>query len=235
MTRNQSIGVLNDTTDALNDIDEMLRRVEDTPDVSTEIEWVPGDPLYDRPNPWGFFEEQYVRPMIEDLDIDFFHTPRGMPEIRCRKCYVSWKGDEPCFICGEEVEDLYASYYDRILRFISTSFPDAMVYNANSLRELNSYLEFVTYSEADVNSIRGFGRAFSRNQRFVFRDELLYYTPSDTVTVNGITIPREIPMGPVIKVPEIPGRVINYGAYSRPPGHGPGADVVTRNRRPRNI
>jgi hypothetical protein len=69
-----------------------------------EIEWVPGEPIHERPNPF-FYDGRgnYVRPMVQTIHLDRFHNNDSVHfKPRCHDCKVSWKGEEPCFVCGED-------------------------------------------------------------------------------------------------------------------------------------
>lgn len=62
---------------------------------TSDSDWLPGDPLYDRPR-GGAFGEQTVRQMF-----DVFHD-FAMIYARCEPCQVSWAGPDPCWMCGAE-------------------------------------------------------------------------------------------------------------------------------------
>lgn len=63
-------------------------------------EWKPGDPIFKRPNCWLAVGQQYIRPMFEEFEDGDAVSGRL---IRCKECDTYWRGDEPCFSCGEIV------------------------------------------------------------------------------------------------------------------------------------
>ena len=60
-----------------------------------DAEWMPGDPLWERPD--GYADEQVIRPIFQIID------DNGWRIARCLPCQVSWVGTEPCWMCGETV------------------------------------------------------------------------------------------------------------------------------------
>ena len=91
MSRNDSIEALNDATTTTSRIDTVLAGQEGL-DVDPDITWVPGDPLFDQPY---------------DNDWTGYYQP---PVVRCKDCDTNWNGDEPCFICGQEVPRKYSGF-----------------------------------------------------------------------------------------------------------------------------
>lgn len=91
-----------DTTQILNEADDMERRLswvlfkqeQDARLYGDEGSWRPGMPLHCQPRidhmPTPFEVEAY-----NDITKDRFNLPR------CEPCGVFWKGEEPCWICGE--------------------------------------------------------------------------------------------------------------------------------------
>lgn len=86
------------------------------------VTWRPGDPLYTDPrnmgsyelDEFGFEEEELsgyyghcVRPMIEE-----FGDATDPRRMRCEDCDVSWRGTEPCWMCGEEKKPRFSFYQD---------------------------------------------------------------------------------------------------------------------------
>lgn len=76
-------------TDILDRIDADVAAWEARPES-----WLPGDPLYDRPDGWDL-DALTVRPMFQVVD-------DWAPPPRCRPCQVTWSGDAGCWMCGEE-------------------------------------------------------------------------------------------------------------------------------------
>jgi hypothetical protein len=83
VSRNDSIEALNDATTTTSRIDTVLAGQEGL-DVDPDITWVPGDPLFDQP-----YDNDYAGHYRE-------------PVARCSTCNVNWKGEEPCWVCGEQ-------------------------------------------------------------------------------------------------------------------------------------
>lgn len=130
MTRARAMDVMNDATTMQIDIDAMLRRQDDQLDWSPEIDWQPGDPLYEHPYMRDFVyvrhgeetSEVITRGEFWDLDwrtqllyegygpqwvrpmAELFENDDTMESdyrMRCQPCGVNWHGDEPCWNCGE--------------------------------------------------------------------------------------------------------------------------------------
>lgn len=83
--------VSTEASEALARLDHVLGTFEAAP--TPDLDWMPGDPIHDHPDFW-YKDEQYVRPMIELLD-------DGARGVRCEDCQVSWRGPEPCWVCGK--------------------------------------------------------------------------------------------------------------------------------------
>lgn len=82
-------------SDVLDRIDADIQAWEARPES-----WLPGDPLYDHPFDRGG-DAQTVRPMFQLVE-------DSGPLPRCAPCRVSWSGDDPCWMCGEERPPVYA-------------------------------------------------------------------------------------------------------------------------------
>lgn len=95
MTRAQTVDVLNDSTTVQSRIDTVLA----APDLdwSNDSGWQPGDPLYDRPNPYLRYGDQWVRPLIQLIE----DGAEWGDYARCEACQVSWSGPEACWLCGD--------------------------------------------------------------------------------------------------------------------------------------
>lgn len=105
--RNQTINVLNKADSIQRRMDWMLFvQEQDMRLFGHEDGWGPGDPIHKRPGHGGWLVhgDQYVRDMIEDIDIEAFNS---LPEVYyprnwCQPCEVLWESDEPCFVCGTQ-------------------------------------------------------------------------------------------------------------------------------------
>jgi hypothetical protein len=70
-----------------------------------DAEWMPGDPLWERPRGM-FYQEQVSRPMVDLLHDDHELYADGdpvgvwVPERWCDPCAVGWSGREGCWVCG---------------------------------------------------------------------------------------------------------------------------------------
>lgn len=88
MTRAQTMDVVNDSTTVQSRIDTVLAGGDDY-DWSPDIEWYPGDPLYDAPTGASqFFPDTHEVPWF----------PRTM---RCLTCETWWADAEACWLCGD--------------------------------------------------------------------------------------------------------------------------------------
>jgi len=88
-------------------------------------EWYPGDAMWSRPEYFRDTNQQYIRCMIEEIDMGVFNNQdRVLFEARCEPCQVSWEGPGPCWVCGMHVKpyaydkafDVLADYVRRDLR-----------------------------------------------------------------------------------------------------------------------
>lgn len=105
-----------DTTDILNEADDMERRLswvlfkqeqeatlyggDDFDEEEGVMAWRPGDPVYLPPELMPSYREQ---PSVDEM-IAYGHTQLSFNPPRCDECETYWKGPEPCFICGETRE-----------------------------------------------------------------------------------------------------------------------------------
>lgn len=109
------------TAGVLDSADEFIRKMDwlmfvDEYNLDPEpvegSDWVPGNPLYGKiDNSLAVMDREwwlpsgstYVRPMFESMSWYSFHNQHEVPFVkRCKNCEVDWKGDDPCWICGEE-------------------------------------------------------------------------------------------------------------------------------------
>ncbi len=95
--RTQSVEVLNEADEMQRRMDFVIFSQETAIDYSTPG-WVPGDPLWDRPEFGPVAGVQYVRPMIQLID----DLGRTWSYVRCEDCDVHWSGPDPCWMCGVE-------------------------------------------------------------------------------------------------------------------------------------
>lgn len=83
MRNNRIVEVLNDTDSILSRINNNIVQQDIALDPDPEIDWVPGDALYD-----------------QEYDVDFTGRDTRDIKARCKPCGVSWVGLEPCWVCG---------------------------------------------------------------------------------------------------------------------------------------
>lgn len=152
MTNRRSMDVTQDASAMGGRIDEMLRRFDDTLDTSSEIEWVPGDPLYQRPRGY-LLGEQTVRAMFEEYHLDDSATFGGAFDwawARCADCQVFWMGDEPCWVCGVVCDD--GLIRQPLKKFASGLSLRAADFDGGDTQLLAFDNQVITYAAADVNA-----------------------------------------------------------------------------------
>jgi hypothetical protein len=104
--RAQSADVLNSADNMTRQLDWMLFVQNQDKQLFGEnpyTDWVPGVALYPKPKRSELFDGRgcYIRPMFEVLE---YGGKMLREAARCKDCDVSWKGSDPCFVCGESVE-----------------------------------------------------------------------------------------------------------------------------------
>lgn len=262
MPRSQTIDILNDAYDMQRRLDWVLFSNENEHHGS-ESEWVPGDPLFDRPHMYSS-HAQYIRPMFELMD--YFHNNNSVYfTARCSECKVYWSGDEPCWVCGENAPDplkfsevgLGEPSWD----YVYYTASDVEITTRTLYRPLRIDLdiqgfsdqvsivqELLVYMREEIeNSV---GRAFENFRNVVLSTPRQYgrsgFRPwgvvidewadnYNTVLVNGIRIPRVIPTEPVIELPKFHfnSTYFDRPAVEIPQKSYPTSINPTRQRRPR--
>lgn len=166
------------TNELLNDTDSLVSRMntliftqETSLDNNPEVDWVPGDPLYE--------------PEIVD-----YTTANPESKARCEPCGVSWKGSDPCWECGEDRPPLHPNIPQIQMYATATSLNDigfdyAIVDEVADWSDGTHSVE-ITFSDVDrvtMDLIIGAERAGYSIGR---------YEPQ-TVTANDITFPNDFP------------------------------------------
>ncbi len=106
MTNRQSVEVLNEADSMERRLDWILFKSEQEQQlVWREGEWNVGDEIWNRPS-WWMSSRQYIRPIIQSLDINMYSSFGEELIVRCTDCEVDWIGPEPCFVCGLTSPDM---------------------------------------------------------------------------------------------------------------------------------
>lgn len=105
--------VSNAAADTLARLDHVLATTEAQP--VADADWMPGDPLWEYP---VRMDQQVPRPMVQVID-----DLRLAGPARCRDCEVSWAGDEPCWMCGQEVPTVAERAMDQMREALANMSP----------------------------------------------------------------------------------------------------------------
>lgn len=166
--------LLNDTDSLVSRMNTLIFTQETSLDNNPEVDWVPGDPLYE--------------PEMVD-----FTAAKAESKARCEPCGVSWKGSDPCWECGKVRPPLHDRELYQVQMYATATlttmdrigFDYAIVDEVADWPVGSDSVEF-TFSDVDratMDLILGAERAGYSIGR---------YEPQ-TVIANGITFPNDFP------------------------------------------
>lgn len=192
------------TTQILNEADDMERRLswvlfkaeqEAMLYSGNEDEWSPGDPVYLPPE----LTVDYFQEPTEDEIVAYAHTQVYFNPPRCDDCGTYWKGEEPCFICGE-TRPIGFEFYPGNGRPVVRLQIDTEAFQESMRTIADRFAEGFRHSFAEA------GRAFSEGflsmtetrRLLSFSDAgmpaPLEFVRSNHDTPTAIDIPRDVPI-----------------------------------------